>query len=103
MAKISELIESAELIEAVAVLDAAQAILEATGEYYYEDITLKRWILGDGGRAGNCEICVDNADRGWIDMDDVWDSIDGSIDEPPAHPNCTCEQEVKDTRRRVYV
>src|SRR6266702_6938942 len=79
MAEISELIESAELIEAVAVLDAAQAILEATGEYYYEDITLKRWILGDGGRAGNCEICVDNADRGWIDMDDVWDSIDGSI------------------------
>ncbi len=75
-------------------------ILEAG--YYYEEVTLKRWILGDGGKSGNCEICNDNADLGWLDMDDVFEGVEGDIDEPPCHPNCTCEIEYKDTRKRVY-
>ncbi len=85
----------------------AQALLilltEAKGEYFYEDVTVKRWILGDGGASGNCELCNDNADQGWIDMDDIFEGVEEDIDEPPAHPNCTCTVEWKDTRRRVYV
>ncbi len=85
------------LVEAVEQL---ADILEA--DYSYEEVTLKRWILGDGGKAGNCEICNDNSDLGWIDMDDIFESVDGDVDEPPAHPNCTCTVEYKDTRKRVY-
>lgn len=79
------------------------AMREAQGTYFYEEITLKRWILGDGGVSGNCEICNENADAGWIDMDNIFLGVDEDVDEPPAHPNCTCEIEIKDTRRRVYV
>lgn len=81
------------------------AMQEARGEYFYEEVTVKRWILGSGGRSGNCETCIDNADRGWIDMDDIFDSeqFEDGVDEPPAHFNCDCEIEWKDTRKRVYV
>lgn len=88
---------NADLISAVETL---ADLLEAS--YTYEEVTVKRWILGDGGRSGNCEICNDNADMGWIDMDDIFESVDGDVDEPPAHPNCTCSVEFKDTRKRVY-
>lgn len=79
---------------------ALAELLEAN--YTYEEVTVKRWVLGDGGKAGNCETCNDNADLGWIDMDDIFESVDGDVDEPPAHPNCTCTVEFKDTRKRVY-
>ncbi len=87
----------------ISLVDAAEQladILEA--DYTYEEVTLKLWILGDGGRAGNCEICVDNSDMGWIDMDEIFEGVEGDIDEPPAHPHCTCTVEYKDTRKRVY-
>ncbi len=88
------------------VIDAAlqlAELFEAKGEYYYEEQEMKRWILGDGGRSGNCDVCVDNADMGWIDMDDVFvDSSGDPIDEAPAHPNCTCGTEFKTRRKRVY-
>lgn len=78
-------------------------LVEATGQYYYDEVTVKRWILGDGGKDGNCDICNDNADMGWIDMDDVFESDQfGDIDEPPAHDHCTCSMETKDKRVRVY-
>jgi len=76
------------------------ALEEAPGEYYYDEVTVKRWILGDGGVAGNCELCVENSEDGDIDMDDLFSSGD---DEPPAHPHCTCQVEYRDTRKRVYV
>jgi phosphohistidine phosphatase len=72
------------------------------GSYTYEEVILKRWILGDGGRSGNCELCVDNSDRGWIDSEDVFDGVFEDVDEPEAHPNCTCTIEYKESRRRVY-
>jgi hypothetical protein len=79
-------------------------LLEAAGEYYYDTENVKRWVLGDGGRAGNCEICVDNSDMGWIPDEDVFEGSGGDdIDEPPAHPNCTCTVEYKEKRVRVYV
>lgn len=91
-------------LERSAVETALLLILtEATGEYYYEEVTLKRWILGDGGASGNCELCNENADQGWIDMDDIFEGVDGDVDEPPAHPHCSCEVEIKDKRRRVYI
>lgn len=34
-----------------------------------------------------CEICLDNAAQGAIDLDEDFDSGD---DAPPAHPNCEC-------------
>jgi len=73
-----------------------------TGEYYYEDVTVKRWVLGAGN---NCEDCEENADEGWIDEDDFFpaDGQFGPVDEAPLHYNCTCDVEYRDTRRRVYV
>ncbi len=76
---------------------------EKQGEYYYEDVALKRWALGDGGKTGNCDVCEDNADRGWIDADDVFETQDGDVDEPPGHISCDCTLETKDTTKRVYV
>jgi hypothetical protein len=81
-----------------------ERLLEAAGEYYYDTENVKRWVLGPGGRSGNCETCVENADMGWIPDDDVFlASGGGSIDAPPAHPNCECEVEYKEKRVRVYV
>jgi hypothetical protein len=34
-----------------------------------------------------CQICIDNEDAGWIDIDEDFPSGDG---EPTAHPNCLC-------------
>ena len=76
---------------------------EAKGEYYYEDVEQKRWVLGDGGQAGNCDVCEGNEAMGLIDMDDGFEGVDGIIDEPPAHPNCTCTVEQVTRRQRVYV
>lgn len=94
----------------IAVIAAVAALLvvlhektSTSGEYYYDEEEMKRWVLGPGGREGNCDLCVDNADMGWIGMDDVFDGIDGDIDEAPAHPNCECEVEYKTKRTRVYV
>jgi hypothetical protein len=88
------------LLEALVALEA---LLEAAGEYYYDTENVKRWVLGSGGRSGNCETCVENADAGWISDDDVFLGVAGDIDEPPAHPNCTCTLEYKEKRVRVYV
>lgn len=43
----------------------------------------KVWLLGENA----CDDCVENADEGPIDLDDVFPSGD---DAPPAHPNCRC-------------
>lgn len=75
---------------------------EAGKSYYYDEREVKRWMLDDGGKSGNCDVCEDNADRGWIDMDDVFDGTDGDVDEAPAHPNCDCSVENKTQRYRVY-
>ena len=72
--------------------------------YFYDDITMKRWVLGPGGLAGNCEACDENEEAGWIEESDFFPAPgpDGYVDEPPLHPNCLCTVEYKDTRRRVY-
>ncbi len=91
----------ARLIASLLVLER---LLEAAGEYYYDTENVKRWVLGPGGRTGNCETCVENADMGWIPDDDTFlDSSGGDIDGPEAHPNCTCTLEYKEKRVRVYV
>ena len=94
---------AAQLIEAVNHL--ADLIEAGAGTYYYVDITLKRWILGPGGRSGNCEDCVENADEGEIEESEFFpaDGGYGPVDEPPQHPNCLCTVEYRDSRRRVYV
>ena len=88
-------------------LDALADLIEANtaGTYYYEDVTLKSWILGPGGRSGNCEDCIENADAGEIEESEFFPAFgpDGPVDEPPLHPNCTCYVEYRDTRRRVSV
>lgn len=78
-------------------------LLEKRGQYYYEEIEQKRWILGPGGRSGNCEYCVEAEDRGWIDMDDLYEGPMDDVDEPPLHPHCECGIEQKTRRKRVYV
>ena len=96
------------------ILDLAEAadrlteLLEKAnkaGTYYYEDVTVKRWILGPGGRSGNCDDCIENADAGEIDEDDFFPAEGqyGPVDEPPLHDHCECSVEYRDTRRRVYV
>ncbi len=84
----------------VCAIEGVIAALEA--EYYYEEIEEKRWVLGSGGTAGNCEYCDGNEEMGWIGDDEVFDSYDGDIDGPPAHPNCDCELEYRTRRQRVY-
>lgn len=103
-----ELIESA-LRVADAALELGEIHLDEKGKSYYYDIeNVKRWVLGGGGKSGNCDVCEDNADRGWIPDDDTFDSADGGdIDGPPAHPGCEdisgCALEYKEKRYRVYV
>lgn len=46
-------------------------------------VTRKVWLLGQEP----CDICLDNADEGPIDLDDDFPSGDSG---PPAHPNCYC-------------
>jgi len=92
----------APLVVVEAINELAE-LLEAKGEYYYDYENVKRWVLGAGGRSGNCETCIENADQEWIPDDDVFiDSSGDPIDGPPAHPNCTCELEYKEKRVRVY-
>lgn len=92
----------------IAIAEAANALaalLERTsraGSYTYDIVGVKRWILGSGGRDGNCEACVDNADLGWIDQDGLFDAGDFDVDEPPAHQHCTCGIEFGERRKRMY-
>ena len=95
-----------ELTEALlAVTDEAMRELglrfdEAKGEYYYETVNVKRWVT-DGN---SCEICEDNADRGWIEDDDVFETDQfGDVDGPPGHYHCACDLEYSERRHRVYV
>jgi hypothetical protein len=75
---------------------------EAGKSYYYDEREVKRWVLDDGGKSGNCEDCEENADQGWVDMDETFIGSDGDVDEPPSHPNCDCTVENKTQRYRVY-
>jgi hypothetical protein len=98
----------ADLLEA-GPINALAELLEKksnkAGSYYYEDVTVKRWLLGPGGVSGNCEGCEDNAEAGWIEEDAFFPSEGqfGYVDEPPLHNSCSCTVEYKDTRRRVYI
>lgn len=87
-------------------INALAALLEKNsnkpGSYYYEDVTVKSWILGSGGVSGNCEGCVENAEAGEIEESEFFPAYP-PVDEPPLHPNCDCTVEYRDTRRRVYV
>jgi hypothetical protein len=93
-----------ELIEACESLIEVIEKGNAKGTYYYEDLTLKHWWLGAGGRAGNCENCIENEDAGWIEESEPFpaDGQYGVVDEPPLHDHCDCSVEYKDSRRRVY-
>ena len=93
-------LNSREVIEAT---HALAVLLEATGEYYYETEEVKRWVLGDGGKSGNCEGCEGNADMGWISDEDPFTEGWVDLDGPPLHEHCDCELEYKTRRYRVYV
>lgn len=74
-------------------------LVDEAGEYTYDEVEQKRWVLGDGGASGeNCEDCEEAADMGWIDMDDVFPN---DMDDAPMHPNCDCSVEQKTRRVRV--
>ena len=72
-----------------AALNELADLIEARGEYYYDEVEEKRWNLGDGGRAGNCDECEEAADEGWVDMDYTYDMFDQDVDGPPGHPHDT--------------
>ena len=110
LADIEALTEALEVGAVVKSAARLASILEKkrsnkAGSYYYEEIELKRWLLGPGGVSGNCDDCVENAEAGWIEASEFFpaDGSDGPVDEPPLHPNCLCDVEYRDTRRRVYV
>jgi len=87
---------------AIAHFDTTAPIQEAKGDYTYEEREVKRLVLGSGGASGvNCEYCEEAADRGWIDMDDVFEGPGSDEDEAPLHPNCDCTTEFKTQRFRV--
>ena len=81
----------------------ARAARKSGREYYMEEDLQKRWILGPGGREGNCDECVDAEDMGWVDADEVYEGPMGPVFEPPMHPHCECEIETKMRKHRVYV
>jgi hypothetical protein len=66
--------------------------------HHYEVENVKQWVT-DGDP---CELCQENEDRGPIPDDDVFESVDGEVDGPPAHPHCECTLEYKEKRIRVY-
>jgi hypothetical protein len=69
---------------AIAHFDTVAPMQEAKGDYTYDEQEVKRLVLGSGGASGvNCEFCEDAADRGWVDMDEVFEGPDGDVDEPP--------------------
>ena len=86
----------AMLVEAGLQLDEKKG---DQGTYYYDTHGVKRWVLGDGGNSGNCDLCEENAAIGFIDEDSTYPNAD----EPPAHPHCTCTEETAEKRYRVYV
>lgn len=94
-----------EIAEAAGALAELLERAAPAGSYYYADITLKSWILGPGGRSGNCDDCLENADAGEIEESDFFPAFGqyGPVDEPPAHDHCGCSVTYRDTRKRVYV
>ncbi|MBT9164015.1 MAG: hypothetical protein DDT23_00004 [candidate division WS2 bacterium] len=48
-------------------------------------VTGKRWILGSGGKEGNCEDCKANAAVGVIPIDDEFPTPQDEV-----HPGCLC-------------
>ncbi len=92
---LSESSAEREVLEAAAAL---LALLEARGEYTYEEIDVKRFIPD----ADACEICEDAADLGWIPDDETYDGVFGDEDGPPLHPHCGCGLEYGTKRKRVY-
>lgn len=97
------MMRDADIADAAELLDAAEAILEARGEYVYEEVDEKRLVLGSGGKSGNCEYCEEAADRGWVADNDVFEGPMGEEDGPPLHPNCDCSLEYRTRRIRVYL
>jgi len=81
-----------------AALNELADLIEARGEYYYDEVEQKLWIAEDDA----CEDCQDAADEGWVDMDFTYSSADFDADEPPLHPHCQCTIEQKTRRVRVY-
>lgn len=73
----------------LALLESETDETEA-GDSYQDAEIFKKWILGSGGKAGNCSICIDNADRGWVPDDEMYEGVFGEVEEPGSHPNCTC-------------
>ena len=59
------------------------ATMDSYKEYGLEKV---EWLASEG----ECDICSGNMDLGPQPIDFEWDSIDGGITEPPAHPNCLC-------------
>ena len=98
-----ELIEAALRVADAALAAADVHLEEEKGAYYYDEVGVKRWILGDGGKNGNCEACEEAASLGWIDQDDTYDMFDEPVDGPPGHPHDTCDIEFGEKRKRVYV
>ena len=47
----------------------------------------KEWVLGSGGREGNCQDCIDNADAGVIPIEQEFPS---GVMTVLQHPGCTC-------------
>ena len=92
-------------IELLDAIDGLANLLEKSKPFYMEDVTVKSWILGPGGRTGNCELCIENADEGEIEESEAFPAAGqyGPVDEPPLHDHCECEISYRDTRRRVYV
>ena len=78
-----------EIAAVARALNFLADLIEARGEYYYDEVEEKRWNLGDGGRAGNCDECEEAADEGWVDMDYTYDMFDQDVDGPPGHPHDT--------------
>jgi hypothetical protein len=82
--------DTAEIVEAARALGEALKPVRVTEAQKAKRSTKLREAADAGATekswvGGTCDVCQENGDAGWIDMDDQFPSGD---DEPPAHPNC---------------
>lgn len=70
----------------IATTETRDALFHAAQDRYEKmGVTGKKWILGSGGKEGNCPECMANASIGAIPIDEDFPTPQDEI-----HPGCTC-------------
>lgn len=76
--------------EMIARTETIRASNEGNLEGYRQSgvVEYKMWLCAPDERT--CEVCSDLADMDPIGLDDTYETDEGGVDGPPAHPRCRC-------------